>query len=101
MSTKPESKLQRKIRKVLEETVGGFWVKIHGSQYQKAGLPDLLGCVDGLFFGLEVKLQDIGEPTKLQIETISDINRAGGVATIVRSPEEAINIVRLALTKND
>ena len=62
----PESRLQSKIRKALEDKVGGFWFKMHGSLFQMVGLPDLIGCVEGLFFGLEVKT-DKGRPSKTQL----------------------------------
>lgn len=97
MSKKPESRLQLKIRHELEREVGGFWFKVHGSEYQDAGLPDLIGCRGGLFFGFEVKT-DSGEPSRIQLETIKKIKmNGGGVASVVTTPEEAIFLVRQAL----
>lgn len=100
MTKKPESRLQLKIRKALEAEVGGWWVKIHGGPFQAAGIPDLVGCVKGLFFALEVKRPGEGKISPIQKVTIKKIIRKGqGVACVVESPEEAIEVVRSTLRK--
>lgn len=55
------------------------WVrKIHGSVYT-AGIPDLVGCANGLFFAIELK--KAGEvPSKLQEAELKKINAAKGHA---------------------
>ena len=55
--------------------------------YGTAGIPDIIACVDGRFFGFEVKTED-GKPTKLQEATIRRIQASGGTAAVVRSVEE-------------
>ena len=95
MTTKPESRLQRKIHQTLEKEIGGFWFKVHGGPFQRSGLPDLIGSVDGLFFGLEVKCPDGDEPTPLQKKTLKQIKEKGkGIAVVVTSPQEALDIVQ-------
>ena len=55
----PEARLSRKIQQHLRETYPGIFVfKVWGSEHQMAGLPDLLGCWCGRFFGLEVKMPE-------------------------------------------
>lgn len=99
MAKKPESKRQLKIRKGLQkEFPGSWWKKIHGGWFQDAGIPDLLGCVCGLFFGFEIKEPD-GELEALQIENIYDINKAGGVSCEIVTLEQAIEVVYAALRK--
>ncbi len=73
----PEAKLQKKIRKKLLEEVGGWWIKIHGAPYQKRGLPDLHGIVEGLGIWIEVKIPSKEKEglTKLQEQCIEDIMR--------------------------
>lgn len=102
MSKKPETRLQQKIQKALREEVGGWWTKIHGGPFQAAGIPDLIGCVEGLFFGLEVKRPlDTKGASEIQIRTMKKIRVDGkGVACIVQSPEEAILVVRSAVEKS-
>jgi hypothetical protein len=99
---KPESRLQRNIRRQLVTAVGGHWYKIWGGPYQKAGIPDLLGCVNGLFFGLEVKQPGKGKkskPSDLQKIEIELIQLAGGCAGVVTSPEEAIELVSSTIAR--
>lgn len=97
MSTKPESRLQRRIQEALTQAFPGcFIIKVHVGEFTAAGTPDLIACVCGLFIALEVKMP--GEtPTELQAFTLRCINAAGGTAAVVTSPEQAIGIVKLAL----
>ena len=96
----PESKLQLKIRKTLEKEVGGWWRKIHVSEFQSAGIPDLIGCVQGKFYAFEVKMPG-NPPSILQATILNKIRLQGGVAEVVTTPQEAVRIVRetLALSK--
>ena len=64
-----------------------FCWKEHGGMYGTAGIPDIIACVDGRFYGFEVKTVD-GRPTKLQEATIRRIRASGGIAAVVRSVEE-------------
>lgn len=95
MSAKPESALQTKIRKELLEAYPGSIVwKIHGSSFQRAGIPDLVGCIDGRFFGLEVKMPGReGTLTVRQDAALRGIRAAGGVAEVVTTPAQALEAV--------
>jgi len=92
---KAESLLQNRIKKqLLAEWPGSWIVKIHGGPFQAAGIPDLVGCIEGRFVGLEVKLpDDSSRATKIQESTLSAIRRAGGLGTVVWSPAQAVAIV--------
>lgn len=97
MSVKPESRRQRRIRADLEDYFpGSWWVKIHGNEFMPSGLPDLVGTVDGLFFGFEVKEPDEGEASEIQIETIKDIQAAGGVSLVITESWQAVQAVQEA-----
>jgi Holliday junction resolvase len=80
----------KKLRKV-----GGWWIKVHGSRYQSRGLPDIIGCYLGRFYGFEVKVpgkEDTLTPTQaLHLELIRN---AGGVSGLVTSVEEAMALLR-------
>lgn len=95
MTKKAESRRQSQIRKALEQTVGGRWNKIHGGPYQTSML-DLVGCVKGLYFELEVK-EPGKKATERQQEDILDVVNNGGVALVVYTAEEAINAVQSAI----
>jgi hypothetical protein len=92
-----ESGLQRRIRERLEITFPhSWWTKFHGGPFTRAGIPDLLGCVDGQFFAFEVKRPG-KQPTAVQLKTISIIRQAGGVSHVVETPEEAVELVQRTL----
>ena len=79
----------------------GYWaVKIHGSAYQTAGLPDIV-AIDrkGRFVGLEVKRPQIGKVTKLQQLTLENINMRGGYAVVVRSLQDAMDAIAASEAK--
>lgn len=99
MTKKPETRLVARIVTHLETKIGGYWVKIHGSEYQKAGLPDLIGCVDGLFFGLEVKRPGRTYDPLQEYEATEIKTRGKGVAACVHSPAEAVDVVRKTISK--
>ena len=93
MTEKPETALTRKILKRLRQE-GGFWTKIHGGPYQSVGLPDIVGCHRGRFYGFEVKVRERDQPTARQSLTLLLIRQAGGVSRVIRGPADALNAIR-------
>jgi len=80
---------------------GYFCFKVHGSEFMMAGLPDIIVCAEGLFIGLETKMpQSRGNVSPRQLYVHSQIQNAGGMATVVCSPSEALNAIALALSTN-
>lgn len=71
----------------------GAWAeKIHGSPYQRAGLPD----VDCVYRGRAVKLEvkRPGErPTRVQLRVLGELQAAGAVTAVVTSDVEALLIL--------
>jgi len=101
MPKQPESRLQREIRRTLEREFGGFWFKTHGSEFQIAGLPDLIGVIPGgIFCGVEVKRPG-KDATPQQLRIMKTIRREGGIAFVAKSPEMAINKMRRALSRRE
>ena len=66
-----------------------------GARYTKAGVPDILACVDGQFFAIEDKAKN-GKPTLLQIVTLKKIRLAFGFG-ILLYPDEFENFKRFLL----
>lgn len=87
-----ESILQRKIRKSLVDEFGGYWYKVHGGQFQNSGLPDIVGCLQGQFYGIEVK-QPGKVATLLQQVTLNALKDQGAITGVVHSISEAISLV--------
>lgn len=106
MAVGPETVLVRAIRReVLRHWPDAYVLKVHGGGYQEAGTPDLLLCVRGRFFGLEVKAPRPGESeehardraTPVQRERLRQISAAGGTAAVVLAVDEAVETIRLGL----
>jgi hypothetical protein len=94
MAKQPEARLQKKMREQLQEELGGFWFKVWGGPLQQRGIPDLIGCVEGLFFAIEVKYGR-GRPSEIQVETIKRIQVYGkGCSFIAWDIPSAIEAVR-------
>ena len=55
----------------------GWYTKIWGGGYQKAGIPDIIACIKGQFVTIEVKASS-GRPSELQKLNTSRIRMAGG-----------------------
>ena len=114
----PETRVVKKIVDELKAR-GAYVEKIHGSEYQSKGIPDLLGFIDGTGFGIEVKdpakkassftasereaisllraegvkCGSAGGCSKVQASHIRRIIRAGSKAGVATSVDEALDIL--------
>lgn len=84
-----ESDIQRKIIRYID-SIGGYCLKV--IQASKAGVPDVVACVDGRFFGIEVKMPK-GRVSQLQEYNLKKINESGGVGVVARSVEDVKDAV--------
>lgn len=78
-----ETKFKLKIRPLLYAIPHSWWVKIQLVSFR--GIPDYLGCVNGIFVALELKV-DGKDATSLQGHVIRKIIAAGGLGFVV-TPE--------------
>lgn len=91
-----ESDFQNKLIKVLSTLFGkDIWFTKVSDRYIK-GVPDIVGCIAGKFFALELK-RDKGKPSALQLYNIDRIEKAGGKACIVRTVAESLWTIRSLL----
>jgi hypothetical protein len=91
----PESRLSRRIMDELTKR-GAFCFKHHGSEFSTAGIPDIIVCVEGKFFGLETKMPDKrSNSSTVQKFVAEKIRRAGGTAQVVCSVNEALEVCGL------
>lgn len=99
-----ESTIQKLVMVALSEAGCTIWRNNTGSyktedgrfiRYGLAvGSSDLIGIApDGRFLAVEVKTKQ-GKPTKQQILFINAVLKAGGIAGIVRSPADALELIR-------
>lgn len=91
-----EQDIQRAITKWLESQ-GGYVVKV--IQANRAGVADVLCCLDGKFIAIEVKTLS-GRVAPLQEYHQELVGRAGGVAMIARSLKEVKENLGKALKRD-
>ena len=88
-----EKELENEIKKFIREQ-GGLPYKIHGGDlYQETGIPDILACWRGLFFGIEVKRP--GEkPSAIQLAQGLRIKKAGGHFLVAYSLQDVKDYIK-------
>lgn len=81
MAATPEKKIKDKVVAQLK-ALGAYYFYPVASGYGSSGIPDIVVCYNGRFFGLECKANG-NKPTALQQMNIDKINNAGGVALVI------------------
>lgn len=81
MSSTPEAKVKKQIRKQLDE-LGCYYAMPIGTGYGNSGVPDFLVCMKGRFVSIEAKAGK-GKPTLLQEDNMRRIREAGGIALVI------------------
>ena len=71
-----EQNIQTQIQKLITKRYSG---KPVNGQYSKAGIPDILACINGRFVAIEVK-QPGESPRPLQTAQINEFITAGAIA---------------------
>ena len=86
---KPEAKVKKVVVRQLKLLGAYYFYPVTGG-YGASGVPDIVGCYKGKFFGIECKAGS-NKPTPLQRKNLTDIELAGGIAVVVN--EKNMNIV--------
>jgi Holliday junction resolvase len=82
MAATPESLVKKNVRKLLDELkIYHFMPPANG--FGRAGIPDIVGCMDGHFIAIECKAGK-GTTTALQDRELSAIQSHGGTVFIAR-----------------
>lgn len=72
----PEAKVKKKVVELLKEyKVWYFFPASNG--FGKAGIPDIIAIVDGVFVGIECKADRTKKPTELQVRCGKEIRESG------------------------
>tara|TARA_R110000822_G_scaffold92140_15_gene212147 strand:+ start:306 stop:602 length:297 start_codon:yes stop_codon:yes gene_type:complete len=77
----PEGKVKAKVVKILKELGVYYFFPVLGG-FGRAGVPDIICCVAGYFFGVECKAGS-NKPTPLQEAEMEKIRNAGGHTLVV------------------
>jgi Holliday junction resolvase len=96
MAMTPEAKVKRVVTRHLKDLGAYYFYPVTGG-YGGSGVPDIVGCYKGRFFGIECKAGK-NTPTPLQKKNLESIAESGGIALVVN--EENMNLVSDLLTSN-
>jgi len=77
-----ENKVKGWLRQLQQEGQPIKFIKIWGGGFQKAGIPDLICCINGIYVEVELKASN-GKPTELQEYNIKVTNEANGIGIIL------------------
>lgn len=78
----PEAKTKQQVRKLLDE-LGVYYFFPPANGYGRAGIPDVVGCINSIFFAVECKAGK-NTTTALQDRELAKIEDAGGIAFVAR-----------------
>jgi hypothetical protein len=96
--TTPEGKVKLWLDRQLDDWFPDHYrVKPRGGPFGRSGAPDYLVCWRGVFVGIEVKTDD-GALTALQQKNLESIDRAGGVAAVMKGRDlDRLKAIRQAV----
>ena len=77
----PEKKVKQKVAKLLKEAGAYYFFPATGG-YGRSGVPDIVGCLEGNFFGIECKAGK-NTTTALQELELEKIRKSGGRAIVI------------------
>jgi hypothetical protein len=86
-----ETRLKEKVVAMLRRNYPGIFFYKAADKFQ-SGIPDLIGCYKGRFFGLELKF-GVNRATRLQEHVLQKIRAAGGMAGVAYNIEDVKNIL--------
>lgn len=81
MALTPEAKVKKKVKEELDR-MGVYHFSPMQNGMGRAGIPDIIGCLDGQFIAIECKAGR-GTTTALQERELTRIQNAGGYAIVV------------------
>ena len=81
MAETPERRIKKLVSKTLT-ALGAYYFYPVTSGYGTSGVPDIVGCYRGRFFGIECKANG-NKPTVLQQINLDKIAATGGIALVI------------------
>lgn len=100
MADTPEVKVKKKVVAILKEYRAYYFYPVTGG-YGGSGVPDIVGCYRGTFFGIECKAGN-NKPTALQQKNLDNIKAMGGVALVINEDTlEDVRIMFQGIDRND
>ena len=90
----PEAKVKKGVVNQLRNLGAYYFYPVTGG-YGRSGVPDIVGCYKGKFFGIECKAGK-NTPTPLQQINLDDIEKQDGIALVIN--EKNMHSVRDLIT---
>ena len=87
MAQTPEKKVKDKVVAQLKSLGAYYFYPVTGG-FGASGVPDIVACYKGLFFGIECKAGK-NKPTKLQELNLRQITGSGGTALVINEDNAA------------
>jgi len=81
MAATPESKVKKQVVEILKREGVYYFYPVTGG-FGRSGVPDIVCCLNGRFFGIECKA-GTNKPTALQEAEMARIRLAGGKTLVV------------------
>lgn len=81
MASTPEGKVKKVVTEQLKQ-LGAYYFSPMTGGYGKSGVPDIIACYNGYFFGIECKAGN-NKPTALQNKNLDDIEDTGGFSFVI------------------
>ena len=97
MAMTPEVKVKKVVVKHLNSVDAYYFYPVTGG-FGASGVPDIVGCYKGKFFGIECKAGK-NKPTALQFQNLMKITATGGISLVVN--EENMNDVLTLIGADD
>jgi Holliday junction resolvase len=82
MAETPEWKVKKAVRLMLDK-LGAYHFMPPANGFGRAGIPDIIACIDGHFIAIECKAGK-GQTTAIQDRELNAILNAGGTTYIAR-----------------
>ena len=78
-----EKQFTNKVKSYLRQQPNTKFIKIWGGgKYQKSGIPDIIACINGIYFEIELK-SSTGQPSDLQKYNLRLTNQANGFGILL------------------
>ena len=81
MADTPEKRVKKSVEKILNQ-YGVYYFFAFTGGYGRAGIPDIICCVNGRFLAIECKANG-NKPTALQERELTAIHNAGGTSIVI------------------
>lgn len=92
MTKQPEAKVSTQIMKAWRSKFDAWCFKVHGSEFQPAGIPDICGVHNGISVWCETKMPG-NKPSQIQKYRINQLRAAGAFVVVAYSVSDAVQML--------